>query len=164
MSLAFIALGANLDDPAAQVGRAMTALRSLPQSTLLRASSLYRTAPVGIHGQPDFINAVAALETTLTPEELLDALLAVEAEFGRRRDYPLAPRTLDLDLLLYGDEVIASARLTLPHPRMHLRAFVLRPLLEIAPDCRIPGRGAAAAWLPATSMQAIEQLAAGIHN
>lgn len=164
MPLAYIALGANLDDPVAQVSRAMTALRSLPQSTLLRASSLYRTAPVGIHGQPDFINAVAALETTLAPESLLDALLAVEVEFGRRRDYPLAPRTLDLDLLLYGDEVIDTTKLTLPHPRMHLRAFVLRPLLEIAPDCRIPGRGAAAAWLPAASKQAIEQMAASIHN
>ena len=164
MPLAYIALGANLDDPTAQVSRAMTALRSLPQSTLLRASSLYRTAPVGIHGQPDFINAVAALETTLAPESLLDALLAVEVEFGRRRDYPLAPRTLDLDLLLYGNEVIDTTKLTLPHPRMHLRAFVLRPLLEIAPDCRIPGRGSAAAWLPAASKQAIEQMAAGIHN
>ena len=159
MHLAYVALGANLADPTTQVRAALTALTELPQSRLLRASSLYRTAPVGIAHQPDFINAVAALETTLSPHELLAALFAIEAAFGRRRDYHHAPRTLDLDLLLYDDQVIDTPRLTLPHPRMHLRAFVLAPLVEIAPDCRIPGRGLASAWLPAASRQAIERLA-----
>lgn len=156
---ALVALGANLDDPVAQVRAAGKALAGLPQSRLLRLSSLYRTTPVGIHGQPDFINAVAALETQLTPHELLAALFAVEASFGRRRDYHHAPRTLDLDLLLFDAQVIDSEQLSLPHPRMHLRAFVLAPLVEIAPDCLIPGRGSAAAWLAAVSMQHIERIA-----
>jgi len=156
---AYVALGANLADPLAQVRAALLALRDLPGSRLLRASSLYRTTPVGIHGQPDFINAVCALATTLAPAELLAALLAVEERFGRRRDFHHAPRTLDLDLLLYDEEVIATPFLQLPHPRMHLRAFVIAPLTEIAPDCRIPGRGRALAWLPAVSMQHIERLA-----
>lgn len=158
MPLAYIALGANLDDPVTQVSHAVTALSRLPHSRLLRTSSLYRTAPVGIHGQPDFINAVAAIDTELLPDALLDALLGIETEFGRRRDYHHAPRTLDLDLLLYEDHRMDTPKLVLPHPRMHLRAFVLAPLLEIAPDCRIPGRGQAAAWLPATRMQPIERL------
>ena len=159
MHLAYVALGANLDDPVAQVRAAFEALRHLPQSRLTRTSSLYRTAPVGVHGQPDFINAVAALDADLDAAALLDAQLAIEASFGRRRDFHLAPRTLDLDLLLFDDAVIDTPRLTLPHPRMHLRAFVLAPLVEIAPDCRIPGRGLAAAWLPAASRQTIERLA-----
>jgi len=159
MHLAYIALGANLADPVAQITAALAALQNLPQSRLLHASSLYRTVPVGIHGQPDFINAVAAVETALSPQALLAALFAVEAQFGRRRDFHHAPRTLDLDLLLYDDAILDTPALTLPHPRMHLRAFVLAPLLEIAPDCRIPGRGLAAAWLPAVSMQRIKRLA-----
>jgi 2-amino-4-hydroxy-6-hydroxymethyldihydropteridine diphosphokinase len=159
MPLAHVALGANLDDPVAQLRAALQALTRLPQSRLLRASSLYRTVPVGIHGQPDFINAVAAIETNLTPQAMLAALFAVEEQFGRRRDFYRAPRTLDLDLLLYDEQIIDSAQLQLPHPRMHLRAFVLAPLVEIAPHCVIPGRGSAAAWLAAVSMQHIERLA-----
>jgi 2-amino-4-hydroxy-6-hydroxymethyldihydropteridine diphosphokinase len=158
-AIAFVALGANLDDPVVQVHAAGRALADLPQSKLLRLSSLYRTAPVGIHGQPDFINAVAALETQLAPHELLAALLELEVRFGRRRDFHHAPRTLDLDLLLFDAQILKSDQLSLPHPRMHLRAFVLAPLLEIAPDCLIPGRGSAAAWLAAVSMQRIERLA-----
>ena len=158
MPLAYVALGANLADPAEQIRAALVALTRLPETRLLRASSLYRTAPVGIHGQPDFINAVAALETTLSPQALLTALFAIEAQFGRRRDFFRAPRTLDLDLLLFDDQVIDNPQLQLPHPRMHLRAFVMAPLVEIAPDCRIPGRGSAAAWLPAVSMQSIIRL------
>lgn len=156
---AFVALGANLDDPLAQVRRGATALAALPDSRLVACSSLYRTAPVGLAGQPDYINAVAWLETALPPPLLLEALLAIEAGFGRRRDYHHAPRTLDLDLLLHDDTTIDSPSLSLPHPRMHLRAFVIVPLLEIAPDCRIPGRGTAAAWLPAVRMQRIERIA-----
>jgi 2-amino-4-hydroxy-6-hydroxymethyldihydropteridine diphosphokinase len=158
MSIAYVALGANQAEPLAQVSAALEALTRLPESRLLHASSLYRTAPVGIRGQPDFINAVASFETTLTPHAMLDALFDVEAQFGRRRDFHHAPRTLDLDLLLYESQIIDSPQLQLPHPRMHLRAFVIAPLLEIAPDCCIPGRGRAAAWLPALSMQLIEKL------
>ena len=162
MHLAYVALGANLEDPVAQVCAALEALTRLPQSRLLRTSSLYRTAPVGIHHQPDFINAVAAFDTTLTPQAMLATLFAIEEQFGRRRDFHHAPRTLDLDLLLYDNAVIDTPLLQLPHPRMHLRAFVLVPLLEIAPDCGIPGRGTASAWLPAVSMQHIEKLALDI--
>ena len=158
MGIAYVALGANQADPIAQVRAALEALTRLPESHLLQASSLYRTAPLGIRGQPDFINAVARFETTLTPQAMLAALFDVEAQFGRRRDFHHAPRTLDLDLLLYEAQIIDSPQLQLPHPRMHLRAFVIAPLLEIAPDCRIPGRGRAAAWLPALSMQHIEKL------
>ena len=155
MHLAYVALGANLDDPVAQVRAAFEALRHLPQSRLTRTSSLYRTAPVGVHGQPDFINAVAQLETGLAPEELLDALLDLEARFGRVRRDRNGPRTLDLDLLLYNDIELDLPRLTLPHPRLHLRAFVLHPLAEIAPGLVIPGRGSVAAWLPAVANQGI---------
>mgnify|MGYP003808743691 CR=1 FL=1 len=158
MGIAYVALGANQADPLAQVRAALEALTRLPESRLLRASSLYRTAPVGIRGQPDFINAVASFETTLTPHAMLAALFEVEAQFGRRRDFHHAPRTLDLDLLLYAAQIVDSPQLQLPHPRMHLRAFVIAPLLEITPDCRVPGRGRAAAWLPALSMQRIEKL------
>ena len=158
MPLAYIALGANLGDPAAQVNDALPTLDSLPATRLQCVSSLYRTAPVGVSGQADFINAVCAVETALAPEVLLDALLTLETRFGRRRDYPLAPRPLDLDLLLYAEQIIDTPRLILPHPRMHLRAFVLVPLCEIAPDCRIPGRGKAASWLPAVCRQGIEKV------
>ena len=157
--LAYIALGANLDDPQATVRRAMQALGELPDSCLVAASSLYRTAPVGLAGQPDFINAVAAVETGLAADVLLDALLAIEEHFGRIRAEKNGPRTLDLDLLLYDAEVRDTPRLHLPHPRLHLRAFVLAPLAEVAPDCHIPGRGTAAAWLPAVATQRIERLA-----
>ncbi len=142
---AFIGLGSNLADPVAQVSHALEALNQLPQTRVLRRSSLYRSAPVGYLEQPDFINAVAQLETELAPRALLDALLALEQERGRTRDFANAPRTLDLDVLLYDDLQHHEHGLTIPHPQMHLRAFVLQPLLEIAPDCVIPGVGAAAA-------------------
>ena len=112
-----------------------------------------------MQGQPDFINAVSALQTSLTPRALLDALLDIEVTFGRRRDFHHAPRTLDLDLLLFDMQTIETSALHVPHPRMHLRAFVINPLVEIAPDCQIPGRGKAIAWLPAVSMQQIERIA-----
>ncbi len=141
---AFIGLGSNLADPVAQVSHALDALGNLPQTRVVRHSSLYRSAPVGFLEQPDFINAVAQLETELPPRALLDALLALEHECGRTREFCNAPRTLDLDVLLYDDIVHYEHGLTIPHPQMHLRAFVLRPLLEIAPDCVIPGIGPAA--------------------
>ena len=138
---AFIALGSNLNDPAAQVNAGFAALGALPATRVTARSSLYRSAPVGYTAQPDFINAVAALETTLTPRALLEELLAIERSHGRVREFPNAPRTLDLDVLLYGDLQLHEHGLTIPHPRMHERAFVMVPLAEIAPDCVVPGRG-----------------------
>lgn len=143
MSLAMIALGGNLDAPAARLLKVMAELDDLPRSQLLRASSLYRTAPVGYADQPDFVNAVALIETALPPQALMTELLAMETRHGRRRTQLNGPRTLDLDLLLYEDQVLDDSFVTLPHPRMHERAFVLIPLLEIVPDCVIPRRGAA---------------------
>jgi 2-amino-4-hydroxy-6-hydroxymethyldihydropteridine diphosphokinase len=148
---AYVGIGANLGDPAAQVRGAIAALAALPGTRLAAASSLYRTAPIGYADQPEFVNAVAALDTALAPHALLDALQAIERRAGRERSFRNAPRTLDLDLLLYGDAAIADAALTVPHPRMHERAFVLAPLAEIAPDASIPGHGRAvdcAARLP----------------
>lgn len=142
---AFVALGANLDDPVQQVERAFPELARLPQTRLLARSSLYLTKPVGYTDQPDFINAVALIETELPARQLLEHLLAIEQHHGRRREFRNAPRTLDLDMLLYDDLVMHQPGLTLPHPRMHERAFVLTPLLEIAPACVIPGIGPAAA-------------------
>ncbi len=129
---AYVALGANLGDARATVRDAIAALDRLPQTRLLRASGLYRTAPWEASG-PDFINAVAAVETGLDAHELLRALQALELQAGRERPYRNAPRTLDLDLLLYGDAVIDTPELIVPHPRLRERAFVLVPLAEIAP-------------------------------
>jgi len=128
--VAFVGLGSNLADPVAQVSRALVALGSLPKTRVVRSSSLYRSAPVGYLQQPDFINAVAQLETELAPRTLLDTLLALEHECGRTRDFCNAPRTLDLDVLLYDDLIHHEHGLTIPHPQMHLRAFVLQPLCE----------------------------------
>jgi 2-amino-4-hydroxy-6-hydroxymethyldihydropteridine diphosphokinase len=158
MNTAFVALGANIGDPTATVLAAFAALANLPESRVARCSSLYRTAPVGLRNQPDFINAVAVLETTLPPESLLDALLDLEARFGRVRRDRNGPRTLDLDLLLYDDIELELPRLTLPHPRLHLRAFVLYPLAEVAPGITLPRRGKLAAWLPAVANQGIARL------
>ena len=155
---AFVALGANLAEPAKQLRAGAAALAVLPGCQLLALSSLYRTAPIGVAAQPDFINAVALLDTTLSAGELLTALFAIEAQFGRCREVALSPRTLDLDLLLYADQQIDLPGLVVPHPRMHLRAFVLVPLLEIAPMAHIPGHGAAADFLSAVADQAIELL------
>lgn len=129
--LAFVALGSNLGDARATVQQALTGLASLPATRLLRASSLYRTAPLQASG-PDFINAVAALSTRLSAFELLFALQQMENAQGRQRPYLNAPRTLDLDILLYGDATIHTPDLQIPHPRMTQRAFVLVPLAEIA--------------------------------
>ena len=158
MNTAYVALGANIGDPAATVLAAFAALADLPQSRVLRTSSLYRTVPLGLRNQPDFINAAAALDTALGAEALLDALLAIETRFGRHRRGRNGPRTLDLDLLLHNDSQIDQPRLTVPHPRLHLRAFVLCPLAEIAPDLTIPGRGSVAAWLPAVANQGVVRL------
>lgn len=145
--LAYVALGANLGDPAEQVLRALAELGRLPDTRLVARSSLYLSKPVGFLDQPDYVNAVAALRTRLTPRTLLDHLLEMETRHGRKRAFKNAPRTLDLDLLLYDGLVMHEPGLSLPHPRMRERAFVLGPLAEIAPDCPIPGHGTASACL-----------------
>ena len=159
MTRAYIALGANLGDPLATVNAAIEALRGLPHSQMIAVSSAYRTAPVGLHNQPDFINAVVAVETGLEAKSLLDELFAIEARFGRLRSVPNAPRTLDLDLLLHGDSICNDRYLTLPHPRMHERAFVLVPLAEISPQgLTVPGHGDVRTLLQRCSDQQIETL------
>lgn len=149
MSRAFIALGGNLGNVTSRLLTAMADLDELPHTRLLRTSSLYRSTPVGYAAQPDFVNAVVMVETDMPPAQLMATLLALEASHGRVRDIRNGPRTLDLDLLLYDGVVQEDGFLVLPHPRMHSRAFVLTPLLEIAPGCEIPGLGPARAWLGA---------------
>ena len=152
--VAYVALGANLGNAGATILKAMEQLGALPQSRVTRRSSLYRTAPIESVG-PDFVNAVVELVTQLAPLELLDALQAFESQAGRVRPYRNAPRTLDLDVLLYGDLHLTSERLQIPHPRMNERAFVLVPLAEIAPQ-RV-----SANQLMAVSAQAVERIPAG---
>lgn len=155
---AFVGLGANLGDAVGMLCDTLQRLSRLPDTRLRAASSLYRTAPLDATG-PDYVNAVAWLETALAPRELLTRLQALEQEAGRERPYRNAPRTLDLDLLLYGEEVQDDPALTLPHPRMHLRAFVLVPLAELCPDLWVPGRGALPKLLASLDPQAITRLA-----
>jgi 2-amino-4-hydroxy-6-hydroxymethyldihydropteridine diphosphokinase len=155
----YIGIGSNLDDPVARVRTGVAALRGIPDSTLVECSSLYRTMPIGITEQPEFVNAVAALDTQLAPGALLRELLAIERTAGRRRG-PVegGPRTLDLDLLLYGNLKMTSADVTIPHPRMHERAFVLVPLFEIAPTLRISGKGALSMLLGQCETQSVVRL------
>jgi len=154
---AYIGIGANLGDARANVLDAFERLHKVPDSTLEAVSSLYRTAPIDSSGD-DYINAVARLETSLPAQALLEALFDIEQAHGRERPYYNAPRTLDLDLLLYGDEQIATPTLTVPHPRMHQRAFVLMPLLELAPEVVLPGLGRAGDFAPSVSDQGIIRL------
>jgi 2-amino-4-hydroxy-6-hydroxymethyldihydropteridine diphosphokinase len=155
--IAYVGIGANLGDARANVAEALARLAALPGARLLRASSSYRTAPIDSSGD-DYINAVACLDTGLPAPALLDALHAIEQAHGRERPYRNAPRTLDLDLLLYGDEIIDTPALTVPHPRMLERAFVLAPLLEIAPEVAVPGRGHARDHAAAVAGQAVTRL------
>ena len=157
LTRAYVGIGANLGDARATVADAVAALAQWPGCRVRQVSSVYRSAPVDAAG-PDFFNAVVALDTTRSPEDLLAALQAIELAFGRQRPYHHAPRTLDLDLLLQGDALRSTPQLTLPHARLHLRAFVLQPLLEIAPDLVVPGLGALVDWLPGTAGQVIESL------
>ncbi|WKB54166.1 2-amino-4-hydroxy-6-hydroxymethyldihydropteridine diphosphokinase [Eleftheria terrae] len=152
----FVGLGANLGEPVATLRAAVQALAALPRTSGLRASSIYRSAPVDAGG-PDYFNAVVALEGDWDAAGLLAQLQAIEQAHGRERPYRNAPRTLDLDLLLWGDIRSDSRELTLPHPRLHERAFVLLPLAELAPALLIPGRGAVQALLPAVREQAISR-------
>jgi len=156
MTRAYVALGSNLADPVTQLGAAFDELGRLPQTRLVARSSLWRSAPVGYLDQPDFVNAVAAIETTLEAETLLAHLLDIERRHGRVREFQNAPRTLDLDIALYGDDRIDTPTLTVPHPRMQERAFVLLPLNELAPDVVIPGHGPLRDLLPAVAGQRLE--------
>jgi 2-amino-4-hydroxy-6-hydroxymethyldihydropteridine diphosphokinase len=131
--VAFIALGSNLDNPRQQVLSAMDEIQTIPHCRVLRRSTLYETEPVGFLDQPQFINAVIKIETHLSPLELLHALQKIELSHGRIRTIKNGPRTLDCDLILYSDITLSSDELTLPHPRMHEREFVLQPLAEIEP-------------------------------
>lgn len=155
--IAYIGIGANLGDARASVAQAIERLARLPASRSLQHSSLYRSAPFEADGG-DYINAVAAISTTLAPLQLLAELQAIEQAFGRERPYFHAPRTLDLDLLLYGEQIISTPALTVPHPGVTLRAFVLLPLLEIAPDLDIPSQGPARQFAAGVAEQRIEQL------
>jgi 2-amino-4-hydroxy-6-hydroxymethyldihydropteridine diphosphokinase len=155
---AYVGIGSNKGDPRAQVLGAFDALGTLPETHCAGRSPLYRSAPVGAPGQADFVNAVAALDTALSAPQLLEALQAIESAHGRERPYVNAPRTLDLDLLLYGDTILDSPQLKLPHPRMHERAFVLRPLLDLDARAEVPDRGAARTLLQACAGQALARL------
>ena len=159
---AYIALGSNLagnlDSPTSQVIRAFQSIEQLLKTKLIKTSSLYLSAPVGYDNQPDFINAVAEISTQLSPEILLDALLNIEQQAGRERPFANAPRVLDLDLLLYDAVTMHTEKLTLPHPRMLERGFVLLPLAEIAPDLIIPNGGNVVKLALAHQNQGIKKL------
>ena len=162
-SIVLVALGSNLDQPATHVQRALRDIDDLPETALMKISTLYETAPVGITDQPTFVNAVAKVTTTLSPHDLLARLHAIEAQHGRNRnsvsEEKNGPRTLDLDILMFDESQIDERGLTIPHPRMHERAFVLVPLVEIAPEVIIPGRGAAKdllATLDATGVNPVQ--------
>ena len=163
--IAYIGLGSNLEDPRSQLQGAFVDLAALPETRLVARSSLYRSAPLGspdqpdLSNHPDFVNAVAKIETALKPQALLHALLHIELQHGRKRTFRNAPRTLDLDVLLYDDMQLHESGLTIPHPQMHRRAFVLQPLLEIAADIGIPGVGQATLLLRACDGQVVERMA-----
>ena len=155
--LAAVGLGANLGDARATLAAAVEALASLPHSTLAATSSIYRSAPVDSSG-PDYLNAVALLDTCLTPQALLAELQRIEQCHGRERPYRNAPRTLDLDLLFHGEQRVDTPALVVPHPRLHERAFVLRPLAELVPGLVIPGLGRVAELLAGVADQRVDRL------
>ncbi len=159
-SRAFVAFGANLGDAVKAFDQACNALDALPDSRVSARSSLYRSAPIGVSDHPDYINAVIRLDTKLGAECLLDALLQIETGHGRVRAASVLPRTMDLDLLMHDDLITHSERLTLPHPRMHKRAFVLLPLAELVPDLNIPLHGPVSSLLAGLADQQIERLPA----
>jgi len=167
-ALAYVGLGSNLDHPRRQLARALSEISRLPRTRVVAASRNYRSAPVGAAApQPDYVNAAAALRTGLGASALLARLHAIERRHGRARhagEPRNLPRVLDLDLLLIGRRRIRRPRLTLPHPRMHERAFVLVPLLEIAPAATIPGRGAARRWLRRARGQRIARTRTHFHR
>jgi len=159
---AYIGLGSNLDDPQAQLQRAIEALRQLPESRLTAVSRFYRSRPMGPSDQPDYVNAVAMLDTCLAPLELLDALQAIEQQQGRvRQGERWGPRTLDLDLLLYGADVIDQPRLQVPHPGMRQRNFVLQPLFDLAPELCLPDGSSVREALAVVGSDGLEPLPQG---
>ena len=156
---AYIGIGSNLDDPERQVRHAIEALASMPETRFVRASRLFRTAPWGRTDQPAFVNAAAEIATTLPPRALLDALLAIERAQGRHRDGTRwGPRTLDLDVLIYGDRVVDEPGLAIPHPHLADRAFVLLPLADIDPALHVPGKGRISELLRKVDATGIEPL------
>lgn len=156
---AYIGLGSNLADPLAQLRQALSALSALPACRLAAVSSFYRSVPMGPPDQPDYINAVAALDTNLAPLSLLDALQGIEHAQGRVRGAQRwGPRTLDLDLVLFGDQVLDESRLTVPHPGLRERNFVLVPLHELVPDLILPGGEALAQLMQTCSREGLEHL------
>jgi 2-amino-4-hydroxy-6-hydroxymethyldihydropteridine diphosphokinase len=158
VTIAYVGIGSNLAEPVKQVEEALLQLERLPHSRLVKRSSLYRSAPVGFADQPEFVNAVAQLETGVSADRLLTELQEIESRHGRARSFANAPRTLDLDLLLFEKLQLKTDRLTVPHPRMHERAFVLKPLVEIAPEASIPGLGLAKDFLKSVANQLVEKL------
>ena len=156
---AYIGIGANLGDAQATVEQAFVWLEALPGTRVAERSSLFHTAPIDAGGD-DYVNAVAAIDTGLCAADLLQALQAIETDHGRLRPYPNAPRTLDLDILLYGQQKVQTPHLTIPHPRLTLRAFALIPLLQITPMISIPGHGPAHAFAPDVAAQAIRRIIA----
>ena len=160
---AFIGLGGNLGDARATLESALRSLAKLPRTELRRCSSWYRSAPVDASG-PEFVNAVAELATQLAPDELFERMRAIEGQHGRERSHRNAPRTLDLDLLLWGDACIATPTLTVPHPRLHERAFVLVPLAELWPDGVVPGRGPVGDLLARVAHQAVVRIVDGLRG
>ena len=158
-TIAYIGIGANLGDARATVEYAIDKLSQFPSTNLQKASSLFVTAPIDSSGD-DYINAVARISTSLDAETLLQHLQELELACGRERPYRNAPRTLDLDLLLFGEQQISTAQLSVPHPRMHERAFVLIPLLQLDPFLNIPGKGAAHQFAPLVADQGIRKLVA----
>ena len=158
MTTAYVGLGANIGEPRRQLQAAISELGAMPGIRVTRISGFYRSAPLGYLEQPEFLNAVVELDTDIAPGTLLEHLQKMENRHGRERPFPGAPRTLDLDLLLHGNQSASMAGLTLPHPRMHERAFVLEPLTEIAPDIIIPGRGAARDLLAACRGQIVQRI------
>jgi len=158
VTVAYVGIGSNLDEPRSHVQLAFEDLDRIPGTGVLKRSSLYRSGPVGYADQPDFVNAVAEIQTSLPASRLLAELKEIEARHGRRRSFKNAPRTLDLDILLYGEVTLSLAHLTLPHPRMHERAFVLKPLYEVAPHASIPGVGTVKDCLEKTSEQKAERI------
>lgn len=163
-ALAYVGLGSNLDVPEHQLDAALRRLSHLPGTTLLRTSRFYRTKPWGRVDQPDFVNAVAELSTTLAPLELLDALIGIEQVQGRERITHWGPRTLDLDLLLYDSLALQAPRLQLPHPHLHKRAFVLAPLAELVPELRIGEHGTVMELRDAVGCDGVELLAEPPHK